>query len=655
MWPAFVDLQLNYHSMNGRRIYCFLLPLFILSLNSFAQRYDPSKINKKALALYEQARERAEAGNYINATAFLQQAIAADSGYADAYLGLGRLQLEYKNYRIAVTNFEKAISIDSNYCINYFYSYSVCLAGTGEFEKALNAISLLLKKAPPANGRRLTDALQHQKDYRFAIDHARMETDKNYVFAPQNVGAGVNSIESEYFPTLSIDGKQLVFTRRLNDLNEDFFISEINGKDWLSARPIEGKINTNTSEAAQSISSDGEWMVFTAKDRKDSYGNYDLYFSTHNAFGWTEPVNLGGKVNSDQWDSQPCLSPDKRELYFASRRLGGMGGVDIYVCHLQSNGKWSEPENLGNTINTSGDDQCPFLHADNQTLYFVSNGHQGFGGNDIFVSRRGPNGEWEKPVNLGYPINTIDDEGTLFVAADGKTAYYASDRTDSKGGLDIYSFELREKMRPFRTLWVKGKVFDKKTGAPLPSTVELTDLASKQLISKVSTDADGNYFITLPVGKDYAFSVGRKDYLFFSDNFLMADRSTDSTYTKDIALTPIEVNAKMVLKNIFFETNKFTLKKESQVELDELASLMNENPTLRIEIGGHTDNVGKPADNLALSNNRAKAVIEYLLSKNISAQRLQAKGFGETQPIADNKTEDGKAKNRRTEMRVTSF
>ncbi len=322
---------------------------------------------------------------------------------------------------------------------------------------------------------------------------------------------------------------------------------------------------------------------------------------------------------------------------------------------MQTNGRWSEPENLGATINTSSDDQCPFIHADNQTLYFVSNGHQGYGGNDLFVSRRGANGEWEKPVNLGYPINTIDDEGTLFVAADGKTAYYASDRSDSKGGLDIYSFELREKMRPFRTVWVKGKVFDKKTGAPISTTVELTDLQSKQQISKVNTDAQGNYFITLPMGKDYAFSVGKKDYLFYSDNFLMAERSTDSTYTKDIALVPIEVNARMILKNIFFETKQFTLKKESQVELDELVALMNENPSLRIEISGHTDNVGKPADNLSLSNSRAKAVIDYLLTKNISAQRLVAKGYGETQPIADNKTEDGRGKNRRTEMRVVGY
>ena len=257
-------------------------------------------------------------------------------------------------------------------------------------------------------------------------------------------------------------------------------------------------------------------------------------------------------------------------------------------------------------------------------------------------------------MNLGYPINTINDEGTLFIAADGVTAYYASDRSDSRGSLDIYSFQLRKDIRPFKTLWVKGIVTDKKTLRGIPSTVELIDLATKQTITQVQTDENGKYLITLPVGKDYAFNVNRKGYLFYSDNFLMIDKSPDSTYKKDIALQPIELNANVILKNIFFDINKFELKTESQVELDKLLQLLNENPLLKIEIGGHTDNVGKPADNLALSNERAKSVINYLISKNIDPKRLTAKGFGETKPVADNNSEEGRALNRRTEMRVVS-
>lgn len=380
-------------------------------------------------------------------------------------------------------------------------------------------------------------------------------------------------------------------------------------------------------------------------------------------------MNLGGKINSDQWDSQPCLSPDKRDLYLASRRLGGYGGSDIYVSHLLSNGRWSDPENLGPEINTSGDEACPFIHADNRTLYFTSNGLPGYGDEDLFLARKGPKGVWSIPENLGYPINTINREGTLFISSDAKTAYYASDRSDSRGGLDIYSFELRENIRPHKTLWVKGQVFDKKTTKGLPSSVELIDLATKEPISKVQTNEQGNYLITLPVGKDYAFSVNRKGYLFYSDKIGPLVFSPEGGGIKNpdskiqfsgdsaivnIPLQPIEVNASIVLSNIFFDINKFEVRSESQVELDKVIQLLNENPTLKIQISGHTDNVGKPADNLALSDNRSKSVVNYLISKGVAAQRLTFKGFGETQPIADNISEEGRAKNRRTELKVLS-
>jgi outer membrane protein OmpA-like peptidoglycan-associated protein len=305
-------------------------------------------------------------------------------------------------------------------------------------------------------------------------------------------------------------------------------------------------------------------------------------------------------------------------------------------------------------INTSGDDQCPFIHADNQTLYFTSSGLPGYGGNDLFLTRRGPDGKWGKPENLGYPINTINDEGTLFIAANGITAYYASDRSDSRGSHDIYSFELRPGIRPIKTLWVKGRVTDKKTMQGLLSSVELIDLSTKQLITNLQTDDSGHYMVTLPLGKDYAFSINRKGYLFYSDNFLMSGLTPDTTYEKNIALQPLEVNASVVLKNIFFDVNKAELKPASQSELDRLIQLLNDNPALKIEVSGHTDNAGKPSDNLVLSNNRARAVVNYLISKNIAAARLVAKGYGETQPIADNKSEEGKAMNRRTGIRVIS-
>jgi outer membrane protein OmpA-like peptidoglycan-associated protein len=294
------------------------------------------------------------------------------------------------------------------------------------------------------------------------------------------------------------------------------------------------------------------------------------------------------------------------------------------------------------------------MHADNQTLYFTSNGHLGYGGDDLFMAKKGPKSVWTKPVNLGYPINTIENEGSLIVAADGKTAYYASDRSDSHGGLDLYTFELRSDIRPAKTLWVRGKVFDKKTKKGLPSAVDLTDLSSKEVLSKLQTDETGNYLITLPVGKDYAFTVKRRGYLFYSENFPLSNKNPDSTYYIDIPLQPLEANATIVLKNIFFDTRMFEIKTESTPELDNLVQLLKDNPALKIQITGHTDNVGKGEDNLLLSNNRAKAVVTYLTTKGINPARLSYKGFGATQPVDSNNTEEGRAKNRRTELKVIS-
>ena len=630
------------------------LLLFLVFISTvffaFAQPYDPRKINKKAVDLFHKGLEKADAGNYAEAMHLFHQSLAIDSNYLHAYLGIAGLYAMMKEYKKSTDTAEKAFAIDPNYTAEDRLPYSVNLAWQGRFAEALDAINFMLNK-PDLNQQTRNYGEARRKNYEFAVDYAKQHPNGNYVFAPQNLGDAINTTASEYLPSLTIDGQQLIFTR--NTGNEDFYSSSRKKEGgWEKAKALE-KINTAMNEGAQMISQDGKWLVFTGCNRPDGLGGCDIYFSFLNQDGWSEPINAGGRVNTDQWESQPCLSSDKKDLYFASRRLGGFGGSDIYVSHL-INGKWSLPQNLGPQINTFGDEQCPFIHADNQTLYFTSNTWPGYGDEDLFVAKKLPGGKWSEPMNLGYPVNTIGREGSLFIAADGKTAYYASDRTDSKGGMDIYTFELREDIRPSKTLWVKGKVFDKKTQQGLSSTVELIDLASKEIMTKIQTDENGNYLVTLPVGKDYAFNVNHVGYLFFSDNFLLSKKAPDSTYEKNIQLQPIEVNASIVLNNIFFATNKFELDPKSQVELDRLVQLLKENPTVKIEISGHTDNVGKPADNLKLSNNRAITVVNYLISKGIPAQRLIAKGYGETKPVTDNKTEEGRAKNRRTELRVVS-
>ncbi len=623
--------------------------LLLISYSAFAQ-YDPEKVDKKAITFYDRGLDLAQDAKYKEAIAALQEAIRRDANYIDAYLSLAGVYGQVKDYTQSVALYEKAIAMDKDYTAESLLPYSINLAGKGEFEKALQAVTSLLAKSNlhPTTKKA---AEYRQRSFQFAVDYAKTHKG-NYIFAPKNLGDSINTPEAEYFPSMPIDGKLLVYTRRVGNHNEDFFASEkVDGK-WTKSVPLPGNINTPQNEGAQNISSDGEWLVFTGCDRPDGEGSCDLYISYKTPDGWSPAFNLGSNVNTDQWESEPCLSPDKRDLYFASRRFGGYGGTDIYVAHLLPNGKWSKPENLGPGINTVGDEQCPFIHADNQTLYFTSNSLQGYGGDDLFVVRKGADNKWGKPENLGYPINTIDNEGTLFIGADAKTTYYTSDRSDSKGRYDIYTFDMREDVRPARTLWVKGKVYDKKTSSGLPSSVELIDLTTKQTISKVQTDETGNYLITLPVGKDYAFNVARQGYLFYSDNYSLKNRPADSIYKKNIPLQPIEVQATIVLRNLFFDTKKYDVKPESEVELDKVVQLLQDNPTVKIQIEGHTDNIGTAVDNQKLSEARAKATINYLIKKGIRAERLIAKGFGASKPIADNKTEEGRSQNRRTELRV---
>jgi len=630
----------------------FLTFFLTCCFSSFAQ-YDPARVDKKAVVLYEKALDLAENNKYKEAIVFLQQAIGRDQNYVDAYLSMAGIFGQLKDYTQSVLIYEKAFVLDTAYTADLWLPYAINLAGKGEFEKALQKIEQILQK-PDLHPATKKAAEYRKKSFLFAVDYAKTQAGSKYVFAPQNMGDAVNTSESEYFPSMPVDGKLLVYTRRLNGMNEDFFASEKTGNAWEKSVRLPGNINTPLNEGAQNISSDGKWLVFTGCNRADGAGSCDLYISYKTPEGWTPAYNLGGKINSDQWESQPCLSPDKRDLYFSSRRFGGLGGSDLYVSHLLPSGRWSEPENLGPGINTAGDEYSPFIHADNQTLYFNSNGLQGYGDDDLFVAKKEADGNWGTPKNLGYPINTIDKEGSLFIGADATTAYYASDRSDSKGGLDIYSFELREDISPARTIWVKGNVFDKTTSTGLPSSVELIDLATKQTISKVQTDETGNYLITLPVGKDYAFNVNRKGYLFYSDNYSLRNKPADSTYQKDIPLQPIELEAAIVLRNLFFETNKYDIQSESEVELDRVVQLLVDNPSVKIQIEGHTDNVGTATDNQKLSEARARSVVNYLIIKGIKGSRLTAKGFGATQSIADNKTEEGRAQNRRTELKITA-
>ena len=347
------------------------------------------------------------------------------------------------------------------------------------------------------------------------------------------------------------------------------------------------------------------------------------------------------------------MSADKKQLYFASDRPGGYGGTDLYVATKMANGKWSAPRNLGAVVNTEGDESCPFIHTDNETLYFNSNGHPGIGGTDLFYSKKSANG-FLTPQNLGYPINTINDEGSLFVTADAATGYFASDRSDSKGGLDIYVIQLNQSNKANTTSWVEGRIYDSLNGKGLMAVVEVIDLDSKLVVSEVEADEKGNYLSVLPLGKNYAFNVSKKGYLFYSGRFEMKEDAGQTQFKNDIPLQPLQKGTSMVLRNIQFETGKYDLLASSFIEIDKIVGVLSENPQLRVRIIGHTDSIGKEKENLSLSYQRAKVVVAYLVSKGIQADRLNAEGLGDKHPIGNNSTEQGRALNRRTELVIIS-
>ncbi len=620
-----------------------------------AQWYNPEKMSKKSQATYFQAIEYLRSGEWENGRALLYLTLKQEPKFVEAWLSLMGAYGEKKMYDSAVLSFNRAWQMDSVFSDDYLLSYSINLAGLGRFAEANDWLSRYLGTVSPES-RAYKSGIYRKKTYEFALDFAATHRDDNFQFAPVNLGDSINSARSEYYPSFTIDDSLLVFTRRLQGVREDFFSSRLlaNGA-YTAAQAIAGELNRQPSKGGTNMAPDGDGLFFAGNFGGTGYGDFDIYMCYATPAGWSEPYNLGSAINTEFWESSPAISPDKQTLYFSSNRPGGYGGKDLYMSKRRPDGTWDLAINLGPVVNSTADDLAPYLHADNQTLYFTSSGHPGYGGSDLYVTRLGPGNEWSIPENLGYPINTINDDGSLIVAANGTTAYFSSFRSDSRGGLDLYRFELPTYARALKTQWVKGRVFDKQSGKGLPSAIEVQQTETGSFVHRLVTDERGNYLVTLPQGKNYSFTVSRKGYLFYTDRFYLEQQGMDSNFVKDIPLEPIAVNASIELKNILFETNAYTLKTSSYLDLDKLVDLLKQNPGIKVEIGGHTDNAGNASDNLKLSQNRAKAVMDYLVAKGIDAARLTARGYGSTKPVAENTTEAGRAANRRTEMKVTGF
>ncbi len=649
--------------------------LFSVSCQPFAFSQPMEKVsskNKKAIKYYKKALECYDnmdihgVRDLKGAEENLLKAQSKDPKFVETYFILALVYDDGKQPLKAIANLKKLIEIDNTFFPDAMYFLAKLEFRQGLYEDAFTHYNTYAgtKGLGPEMTASLELALQSCE---FA-----MKAVKNPVkFEPKNLGPGVNTHMGEYFPCITGDDQTLLFTRQVEDnsvydnLQEDFFVSKKADGEWTKGISISKRINTKFNEGAPSLSSDGQVLIFTAcelageyGEGRDGVGSCDLFITYKVGDEWDFPSNMGEPINTGVWESQPSYSADGKTIYFVRQVKSdnpNQKNSDIFYTELNPRGYWEKPKKLSNLINTPGLESSVLIHPDGQTLYFSSNGHPGMGGLDIYVTRKDANGNWGKPVNLGYPINTNNDENSLLVSTDGKEAFFASDRPGGYGGLDLYSFEMPEEMKPVKTTYFKGVVYDAKTKEKLEARFELVNLNTGEIvITSYSNPGNGEFLVPLAANIDYGLSVNKTDYKFYSKNFSLIE-SEDKTkpFLLDVPLTPIASEDTIRLDNVFFDLSSYTLRKESYPELDKLADLLKKYPDYNAEIMGHTDTRGVKKDNQTLSENRAKSVMDYLISKEIDKKRLSSKGFGDSQPkIKNAQTEEEHQENRRTEYRL---
>ena len=621
-----------------KRIFAIFFLIFFCCI-SYSQG-KLSTTNKTALKFYQIA--MATKPPYDTKEAFIgrmEQAIKIDKLFTEAYWAISDVQYNDNNdnsikiLNLAIENDaprkdETLMKLSGLYFKQKNYRQAIEEVEKVSNDKFIEKKNDLLKK--------------YQTIYQLSID--------TVPFTPKNLEY-LNTELDEYFPSITADEKMMSVTRSLQeyyDTQEDLYYSTNLNGTWLPLMPITD-LNTNGNEGSQSFSADGRYMFFVACDRRDGVGGCDIYYSINFGGSWSRPILAPYPVNTEEWESNPVLSPAGNELFFVSNRQPNFGGKDIWHCDVKilDGGilQFSNARNLGKPINTAGNDFAPFIHADNKTLYFCSDGHPSLGGSDIFVAWRDENGVFSEPKNLGYPINTEKDEYGIVVSAKGNTAYISSWNNEKPSNrLDIYQFELYPEISPKSMSYVVGNVFDAVTLKKLDAAVEVYDYETQKTISEsISDKKSGNFTTFLPDSGQFGLNIRRTGYLFYSAKIAFQNDSLK------VALQPIKKGEKIILNNIFFAFNSAELQPESEKEINEIFNFLQQNPLLKISINGHTDNIGTEKSNQTLSENRAAAVLNALTAKGISPERLTSKGFGFSQPIDTNATEEGREKNRRVE------
>jgi len=634
-----------------------------LTLIAILFAFVSSAQNMVAEEFYKKGKDLYDNDKYEDAIVPLKRATQLSKEYTDAIYHLGLCYKYTSKLEDALEQFTTLNEIDPTYWGWYWYEAGDASFQLKKYDDAIAWYDKFLEKYP-SNPTRIHyhhwARYQREKAVRIKDLNNEKVNMKEPVLFPANVG----SAQDDYMPNSDPTGRTLYFTsKRLGgtandaadakDGDEDIYqLNFVDGK-WSDPVLLPRPINSENHEGASTFSADGQTVVYTACGRENGVGSCDLYIMHLEGSQWSEPQNLGDVVNSKEWDSQPTISSDGTRIIFCSSRAGGYGSEDLYMIEKNVFGEWGPAQNLGGMVNTPFSDASPYLSPDGKTLYFASVGHPGFGGYDLFKTVF-ENGKWSAPVNMGQPLNTSGNDEYFTIGGSGEVGYFASNRGGNT--LKLYSVEIPEDMRPTPTVIVSGIVSNAKNGDKVGAYVIVEDLNSGELIAvNKSNSVTGKYLVVLPAGRNYSVSANKEAFLFYSQSFEVPDNARYQEIKKDIALKPIEKGAKVVLNNIFFETAKATLSQLSTLELEKAIDLMKKNPTMVIEVGGHTDNVGEDAANMKLSAERAKSVRDYLVKGGIPAARIQAKGYGESSPVAANDTDEGRKTNRRTEFIILEF
>ncbi len=655
----------------------FILPfMFILGLGSVQAQKKYTTEDPSAIKLYETGKTALVQRDYETASKNFKKALLKDYGFVEAHIQMAKIYKMNFVPKMEQLHYEEAIKHNKSakrFTVIY-YTLGNLYFRQGEYAKSQDMYSQYVE-----SGKGKAAGLKEAKRNLIVCDFAVEAMKDSSRVEPKMMPPQVNMFSAQYFPSLTANEYFMVFTALTGQHNRKV-LKDQNGKqiynevkrdenvlatrknedgEWQAAVSISTNINTQEySEGATAISGDGRSLILTICNHLDGKGSCDLYSSRRTGDEWTKPVNLGDKVNTQYKETYPTLSPDGRTLYFCSDRPGGKGKLDIWRSQLGEDG-WESPDNLGEPINSPGNEISPFIHANDHTLYFGSDYHIGFGGYDNFMSEVTLD-SWTKPKNLGYPINTYQDEGTMFISPNGQKGYYskrlnkAASAEKRQLNIKLFEFDVPADIRPsILAGYAQGEVLDIETNEKLEAKIELYDLTSTKLklLEMVYSDEEhGDYVVTLNHGGEYALYVTREGYLFQSLNFNFLEDSVQAI-NLDIYLKPIQVGQSIVLNNMFFETDSYELSSKSETELSRIKAWMEENES-RIEISGFTDNVGADSYNQKLSVNRAKAVYKYLVKAGISEGYLTYKGYGKNNPIATNDTEVGRTKNRRIEFKI---